>query len=416
MYVILYEPDPRMCGPMTYTFHVRDGMRTLGHDCQIVCTTKSGRPRKSWGRPAYGGKWWPQPPDLVVKHEELLDLLDSADVVVMPEIQNISQDRPFKNTGTYPLYVRALLETKTPWTTALHGAAYPPRTEMFIPVLVDAAPGYLVSYSDYSLESNPTFDRGAWAKSQLPYGLRNPVDAPATLRPVTGQLGRFQGNKGQVAGAFAACESLGDGYSHEMWGSCLALQAPSETWLLYKELYEFYPEHQKVRYKDPSKAKDLETEDGNVYTSYNWDFKAEGRCMVRYMGNYTDPVATASRLGVNVALSGVFAGGLVEYASMEAMDAGCLTITPGRFSDPSWFRMTVLNDFEKTCTIGRFIESQLHQAKYVGEALRQCMDVIEQRPDEAHEIVAHNRRAIEVRNNPADVAKLLIECAMTRRP
>lgn len=416
MRVLIYEPEPRMCGPMTWAFHLQEGMRRLGHECYLLCSTKSGKARVSWGRPTKGGKWWSRMPDIVVSNDELVATLDSADVIVMPEIRNMMQDNAAEKIGEVPTYVKALRETKTPWTTALHGSAYAPKTAKFVEHVLAAAPGQLISVSDFSPPTHPAFAAVPWVTVPMPYAMRNPVDAPATLRQVTGQLGRFQGNKGPHVGAFAACEWMGDGYVHEIWGSCSQGAGASETYLLYRELYRYYPEHQKVRYKNTERELEMQSEDGNIISPYAWDFKAKGRTVVRYMGNYMDPVATAARFGVHVALtSSKFAGGLVEYSSLESMDAGCLAITPAHFSDPAWFRMMVLDDYVDTGSVERFTKNRFHQTESVGRAMRHCMDVIEMNPNEAHAIVAHNRRAIEQRNNPAMVAQMVIDCALTRR-
>lgn len=413
MRVIIYEPEPRMCGPMTWAFHLQEGFQRLGHEAHLLCSSKSGKARVSWGQPqsSGGGRWWSREPDIVVAHSELVSVLDDADVIVMPEIRNPPQDNDAKKEGGLPVYAQALHATKTPWTTSLHGSLYPPDSAPFIEAVL-AAPmlGTPLTVSEFSMPSHPAFATRNFQRIEMPYVLRNPIDAPATLQPVVGMLGRFMPNKGPHVGMLAACEYLSDRYVYEQWGSSSKGAGCSPTYDVWNLLQELYPESQAIRY-----FKEYEVYPGNKTNPYHWDFRAPGRALIRYMGNYTDPVATASRLGVHCALTSCkFAGGLVEYSTLEAADAGALCITPRHFSDER-FRMLVLDQYTDTATPKTTINKRMDtDVAEVGQAFLTCLQIIEETPNVAHEIVAHNRHVASVRNDPARIAQEVITAAYTR--
>lgn len=413
MKVIIYEPEPRMCGPMTWAFNLQEGMRRLGHECHILCSSKSGKERVSWGTPqsSGGARWWSRRPDIVVKHDALVETLDTADMIVMPEVLNPVQDNEALKSGDLPPYVDALRRTRTPWTTALHGGAYPDSKMPFFEALMESPSlGTLMTVSQYSLETNERFASMDIAWIRMPYALRSPIDAPATLRPVVGMLGRFMPNKGGHVAMYAACDWLSDRYVYEQWGAASKGASASPTYEVWKYLQEFYPDHQTQRYH-----RDNEVHPGNKINPYHWDFRPSGRAIIRYMGNYTDPVATAARLGVHLALTSVkFAGGLVEYSTLEAADAGCLCVTPRHFSDPQ-FRMMVLPNYADTLGTKRtFTTRRDSDVAEVGWAMQTCLEMIEANPAEVQQIVEHNRSVITTRNDPAAAATEAINAAFTK--
>lgn len=398
---------------MTYAFAIQEGMRRLGHECHLLCSSKSGKARVGWGTPqsSGGGRWWSREPDVVVRHDELVHTLDSADLIILPEIKNPVQDHDADKEGGLPVYVDALRRTITPWTTSLHGSSYEPKQVPYYRELFESPSlGTPLTVSQFSIDSNPEFAAIQWRLTHLPYVLVNPIEAPATLRPVVGMLGRFMPNKGGHVGMLAACEHLTSEYTYEQWGSSSKGAGCSPTYDAWRILQEHYPGSQAMRY-----FKDYEVYPGNKVNPYLWDFRKPDGPLVRYLGNYLDPVATASRLGVNCALtSSKFAGGLVEYATLEAADAGALCITPQHFSDPA-FRMMVLPEYSDTSTMNTCIKKRMDtDVAEVGRAMQICLAMIRDTPSTVQEIVEHNRRVILTRNDPARIAYEAIEAAYTK--
>ena len=127
MRVAILEPEPGVKGPTAWAFRVRYGFQQLGHECDVVSFTKSGKTRASWGKPQPGGRWWSEAPDVVVKTVNLVQTFDTYDMIVLPEIKVPLHDKmaikESEKTGqdVLPEYVDALRKTKTKWTTSLHG-------------------------------------------------------------------------------------------------------------------------------------------------------------------------------------------------------------------------------------------------------------------------------------------------------
>lgn len=402
-----------MCGPMRWAFDVQEGVRRLGHDCWVICSTKSGKVRKSWGAPqsSGGGRWWTREPDIVARHDELVSYLDAADVVLMPEVKNPVHDADAKRDGGLPVYVDALRRTTTPWTTGLHASLYEDKVVPYLEDLLESpAMGAGFTLSEFSVRSNPLLEKRAWRHVEMPYVLRTPVDAPAVKLPTVGMMGRFMPNKGPHVGMLAACERLGAGYVYEQWGSSSKGAGCSPTYDVWRMLQEHYEGSAAVRY-----FKDYEVFPGNKTNPYHWDVRTPRGLLVRYMGNYTDPIATAARLGVHLALtSSKFAGGVVEYATLEAMDAGCMCATPRAFSDERLMAY-VLPEYSDVVGMKGTVRDRMDtDVKEVGDAVVGLLSRIAFEPAWCDEVTAYNRRSIQIRNDPARVAADVIECALTK--
>ena len=415
MKVAIFEPEPGVKGPTAWGFRLRHGFQQLGHDCQVVSFTKSGKSRKSWGKPQPGGRWWSEAPDRVVKTPDIVKTLDEYDMVVLPEIKIPLHDKTALKAGdgTLPEYVDALRRTTARWTTALHGSFYPERDIPFVPQLLESPSRgkILVTMSeDSARESNELFASMQWVKGPMPYIPKFDVDAPITDEWIVGTSGRFIYNKGQplvaLAGAF-----LPEHVTVEVWGSCSVGLGPSPTYIVYEILKNDF-KAQAVRYAtkiDPDKYNG--SVDGNIITPYPWDARVDGKALVRYLGNYTDSAAIAARFRVHMNLTAHnFARGLVEYSSLEAADAGAMCIVPGHLSDPQ-FRMMVLDWYTKSPTQSRLgKEEGLEIVRKVADAFMTCLEI----PDsERLEIARHNRSVLRTRNDPRKTAEVMIESAFS---
>jgi hypothetical protein len=392
---------------------LREGFKLLGHEAVLISHTKSGRTRKSWGKPQNGGRWWSSAPDLVVKDADLVAVLDSFDMIVLPEVKVPSQDKQAKKENRLPIYVDALLRTKTPWTSSLHGSFYPTRDVPFVETLFQSPSrgNYLITMSDDSVESDasdPVIRSIKWHKAPMPYTPQRAIDAPIIDNRTVGTTGRFIFNKGQPIVALAGVFMPQD-VTVEIWGSCAVGQGPSPTFLVYEILKEKYHSQAK-RY--PTSFDPALGEDGNTVTPFPWDVRPPGGALIRYLGNYTNQIGTAERMTVHVNLTSFgFARGLVEYSSIEAADAGALNIVPAHLSDPQ-FRMMIVPDFQPFSSPKRIESDEANAtAQMVAEKIMTCLDTPRSFKDE---VVRHNREVIRTRNDPRLCAQAMIDSAFSR--
>lgn len=412
MRVAILEPEPGVKGPTAWAFRMRYGFQRLGHHCDVVSYTKSGKSRSSWGKPQPGGRWWSEAPDVVVKHSALLECLNSYDMIVLPEIKVPLHDKTAikEGEGVLPLYVDVLRKTTTRWTTALHGSFYPEKDIPFVPALLESPSRgrMLVTMSDDSArDSNPLFHEMEWLKGPMPFIPRFDVDTPLTTERIVGTSGRFIYNKGQPLIALSGTE-LPEDVTVEVWGSCSVGRGPSPTYIVYELLRDHFGAMTK-RYARIDAVKGHP--DGNIVTPFPWDARVPGKALIRYLGNYTDPAATARRFMVHMNLTAYrFARGLVEYSTLEAMDAGALAIMPAHLSDPQ-FRGLVLDWYTGSPTQKRLISDDGHKLiKKVAEAFETCLAI----PDvHRADIVRHNREVLRTRNDPAKSASVMIESAFS---
>lgn len=415
MKVAVFEPEPGVKGPTAWAFRLRHGFKELGHDCDVVSFTKSGKTRSAWGKPQPGGRWWSEAPDVVVKTANIVETLDKYDMVVLPEIKIPLHDKQAikKGEDAIPEYVDALLRTKARWTTALHGSFYPEKDIPFVKKLLESPSrgSKLVTMSDESAKhSNDLFASMEWIKGQMPYIPQFDIDAPIPNERVVGTSGRFIYNKGQplvaLAGAF-----LPEDVTVEVWGSCSVGLGPSPTFIVYEILKDHFKAQVKRYAKIVNPEKFNGSMDGNIVTPYPWDARVPGKALVRYLGNYTDSAAIAARFRVHMNLTAhAFARGLVEYSSLEAADAGAMCIVPGHLSDPQ-FRMMVLDWYTKSPTQSRLVQPEgLELIQKIADAFTTCLEI----PDtERIEIARHNREVLRTRNDPKKTAQVMIESAFS---
>jgi hypothetical protein len=413
MKVAILEPEPGVKGPTAWAFRLRYGFKALGHEADVVSYTKSGRARSSWGKPQPGGRWWSEAPDVTVKTADIVQCLDTYDMVVLPEIKIPLHDKTAVKAGggALPEYVDALLRTKTPWTTSLHGSFYPDKDVPFVAKLLESPSRgtKLVTMSeDSALYSNDIFKAIDWIKGPMPYIPKFEIDAPVQREKIVGTSGRFIYNKGQPVVAMTGV-FLDPDVTVEVWGSCSVGLGPSPTFIVYELLREHFGA-KVLRYH---KNLDTETErtDGNIITPYPWDARVEGHALVRYLGNYVDSSKIAQRFRVHMNLTAHnFARGLVEYSTLEAADAGALCIVPGHLSD-SQFRMMVLDWYKGSPTQGRLVKDEgIEVIKKCADAFQTCLEISEA---DHIAIAQHNREILRTRNDPRKTAEVMIESAFS---
>lgn len=406
MKIAILDANPRICGPMVWASHLRAGFERLEHQCDVVSATKSGRPRSSWGVPKWGGQWSTYAPDVCVKFDDLTETLNNYDLIVLPEPKVPSEDKAAVKENTLPPYVQSLLDTSTPWVTALHGNDYYEKEAPFAPLLLSSRTFRgIISHSRRSTERND-LGLGEIDHLPLPYVPRLPVDADVPTHRTAGTTGRFMFNKGPHVLALAA-QFLPADVIIELWGSASTGLGTNVTFNVYEELlknaerYARYGDQEEKRAKgDPSV-----TEHGNTIRPYLWDIRLKDGPLVRYLGNYIDPVETCSRLSIHVNLTGYkFSGGLVEFSTLEAMDAGSLCITPNHVSDERYG--TVRLNMENPPGSMKTAVQKIEVARSVADTVDKMLPHIGS--DWHRQTAEHNRKMLRWINDPAVVAQHLL--------
>jgi hypothetical protein len=417
MRVAILEPEPGVKGPTRFAFNLRQGFEELGHECQVVSFTKSGKTRKSWGTAQPGGRWWGDAPDVVVKTRDLVAVLDTYDLVVLPEIRVLAHDKTALKEGenVLPDYVDALRKTKTRWTTALHGTPYIQKEIPFVGALLESpsrAAAFVTTRDNPEGDANDYFASIKWVRTRLPYLSRYKIEDEIPTGNVVGVTGRFVYNKGQplaaVVGAF-----LPEDVRMELWGACSIGLGPSPTYLVYEQLKEHFGATGKRHavLKAENMGKPGFDEDGNVITPYHWDLKVPNGPEISYLGNYHDPVVVNSRFRVHLNLTaGNFSSGHCEFTTMEALEAGAMCVTPKHLSDPE-FKMNIIDYYDRSPTHAKLVFPEgIELAKRIAESVKESLAI----PDaERLEIARYNRALLREMNSPAKTAQAMIDSAFS---
>lgn len=349
MRIAIYEPHPRVAGPVVWAQHLKQGFIALGHECDLVSVTRSGRPSKRWGpgtgQVNRGWAWSKLIPDHTVKGDDAGVFFDGYDLIILTEPKSSPFDRwalkvrgekgvfaerhpERQDKNAEALYITWLRETSTPWTSALHGPQYQVARAPFLRDLLQLPnfTGHLMTTVDAFADTDSTGSLracGVHEFSALPYVPTLPLDAPTPQRRAFGMLGRVVGNKGSQLLAHSV-EDLPAGWNVEIHGAGAIGSGPSFTYRLYSTMKSrgFEGTLEGGDYSPAGKLRALKPE--------KWAVKSpESGRYVSYWGPYEDTVGTAGRFGVHVNLTeSKFSYGMIEFVGLEAMDAGCLGIYP----------------------------------------------------------------------------------------
>ena len=398
---------------MSWTQHLASGFTELGHEVAVVSSTKSGRARSSWGHQKWGGHWSAYAPSVVVKDDLLAETLAGFDFVVLPEPKVPALDKEAVKTSTKPLYVEALVASGTTFSFALHGNDYDSQSAPFFYDLV-RAPFFCGTAVTHSTRSTVSVDPDllnfvSFVESPLPYAPKREIDfvSSGPRQRVAGTTGRFMFNKGSHVAALAAA------YMHpdtrvDLWGSAATGLGASTTFVTYEGLLEQAEWYQ--RYGDQEEKKDhpKATEHGNIIRPFPWEMKLKTGQHVRYLGNYTDPILVCEGLTVHINLTGYkYSGGLVEYSTLEAMDAGSYCMAPKHVANERFSMATI--DLENPPGGVKTALKNTELLKSVAETVDTLM---ESALDGNHEeAVRYNREVIRDYNDPKKVATLFLEGA-----
>lgn len=409
MKVAIYEPEPRICGPMTCAYHLQAGFRALGHECDVITFTRSGKPSITWGSMRKHIRWYWRAPDVTAKYTDATEVLKRYDATILSDVRTILQDKEAQNgrgglDKDTPDYLAILERSSAKFTTALHGNFYPP-SEVTFAARLFALPGFTNTAITYALaapEASMAIWPGVtWLYSALPYQMKTEShdDTPSPGH-AAGITGRFIPNKGHhllgIAGATGRIP--GD---IELWGSCSVGAGPSQSFRCFE-----------VMTKDLGLLGHREGNEphtpsgGDIIRPHPWQVTGP-RGMISYMAGYEDALATCQRLAVHVDLTAATFSSGMEFSQFESIDAGC-----GQVSVESmWhngFTGEVLPAIPVIFGEKKLLNSEAGRGlvNAVGDAVTAAFA---KSPWVRREEAWHNRQSLAIVNKPATVAKRFIE-------
>lgn len=401
MKIAIYDPDPIVGGMMSWGRHMQHGLRMLGHECDIVTFTASGRPRKSWGNPRMGTSWYDREPDVTGRYAQCASVLKAYDRIVLTEpLQGLQDREAHRNNWSVPKYVRVLQLARVPFTTVLHSFSYD----------LDDAPfsGHVVTLPDFTgtgfahadparvLQGNYTLEQVKWVQAPHPYLPSRDVSAPLPGRDVAGVTGRFAHINGpHVPALMAARQLVPDGTTVQLRGASAVSNRPSFTLELYEIIRDRF-------------GYEGQREGDDVFRHHNWVLW-NGKNVIRYDGSYTDAVYACSSMTVHVSLmSEKNSTGVTNYAQLEAIDAGSLQVSTKCHWRPSFSGHVVdaLSTMPSMSTIVKDPYVQDWLRKVASPAVTAALHASD---EERTATARHNREVLREEHDPRIAAKLLTE-------
>lgn len=406
MRVAIYEIIPNAGGISVWSNQLQHGFRQLGHECDLVALTKSGKPSSSWDHKGHTkpGTWWRHTPfDVVGKLKNAASIFNAYDLVVLHDGRDKAADKvAFKRQGhlvpELPDYLVALMSSNTPFTLMLHGNNYTKNEAPFAEQLL-SLPNYLgvgMTCSTTSRDDNDAWSKSDWVVSPIPYKLRHdPHEPPAHDLSSVGITGRYNWTKGHHALALTAGMGLfPTEYDVHLYGGCPTGRYTSPSHQTYVQLVGrlgLTGEH-----------------DGtNPYDAYTWRVKLPGGGTMHYHGTFYDGYETCQKIGTHVDLTSMsLSRGLLEYSELEAIDAGCASVAVNSMWVDGFHADTLPGvktwpNAERICqdeAVGQYLEP-------LGNAVTAAVN---RSPDDRRARVAHNRERVRELNDPAKVASIII--------
>jgi hypothetical protein len=413
--VAIYEPYPRVGGSIIWSRHAQAGLHALGHSCDVVASTKSGKTPVLWKTDAIdkwqtvGNRWAQFTPDVVVKQSDLFETLRGYDLVILPDAWSVLHDNRAAKAGVEPDYLTLLGDlgrVGVPWTTVLHGTASTYATAKFTDRLFHATPGFsrsLLTHFAVPSELPERFNGLTLNPVPLPYAPVHDLDGPFYQGLRIGMTGRLVPIKGahllvgavdreavpfywSVDLAGGADVGYGDSYSHQLWRALT-----THGW------------------DDAS----VDSPNANPKRALPWKAFKTHRPIVRYTGAYRHGVDVASQLTVHATLTNASLTSFTEYATLEAIDAGCVVVAPARHVDRRYHAVLV-HELGKTTLRGIFDESSTVSpvVERVANALQVAVRHAEDPVTRSEDYALYNRRVLREIQDPATVMAVLLREAM----
>jgi len=417
MKIAIYEPDPRICGPDTWAQMLQRGFLELQHECDIVTFNKSGRYSPAWGRlerAKSSSMSCALKPTRCEKQERAGQVLDEYDLIVLTDVKTATCDNAARKADEcWPTYVETLSETSTRFTSALHGRWYFAPHE--VPEGLSEASGSpfiedllsLENFSGFLIAHASDFDRYCQALRHvknkvllpLPYISSCSDEMAFASRPVDTMccIGRMIPTKHRHLINECMTRGMLQGWEAEYGGACVCTHGPSETYCMTEQLEErgWTTDwgDDGVRKTKPFKA----THAGTHNTIY-------------YAGCYEHPreVCCFSRAHVGITDCD-FSGGLLEFATLEAMDCGCVATVTEPFRPhyrPAAYELAVWTESIRSLTYKRCLLASDGFYADLAETIRSAADRW------SRELVCNNREAIRQLHYPTIHARTFIEGAL----
>jgi hypothetical protein len=403
MRVALYDPEPVCGGPMLWTRMVQTGFRELGHECDVVSFTKSGRQRKAWGQMQPGTAWYDRQLDVVGKYKDCKDVLAPYDGVVLTEpLIGIQDKQALKSNWAIPYYGRVLELAGKPFTTALHAFSYSQKAAPFASVILQMPnfAGTGISHVTASMvtRDNQVMKGIPWEYIPHPYKLCITDDTWVPARGAAGCAGRFVHiDAFHIPALAAAYGTLPDDTIVQLRGACAISNRASLSMEVYEEL-------QKMGYNTGARAGD------DVFRPHNWWLTKNGST-VRYDGAYSgwpDSVGVCAAFQVMVSvMADENSHGASSYTQLEGIDAGCTHV-----ATPLHFRPEfegVMAPSVPTMPSLQTVARDPAAAQWVHAVGRQITEALSWDDAKRKQIAQYNREVVRVQHDPRLTAKALVE-------
>jgi hypothetical protein len=413
--VAIFEPHPRLCGVTAWAFHLREGFRFLGHECDVVSFTTGGKARRAGGDRANGWYWWHVEPDRNDTWLKAGKVLDEYDLIVLNEPKNGTEDRAAQRLGIDPFYIGALRRTKTPWTTALYAPQYDPNRTPYMDHCLDAGnfTGLVIEQAPGAYESGIHVFEGRVKKRLFwpwfPYVV-NPIREDVQRERKVLLAGRSTAVKGG-SGLAAVAEELPDGWTVELAGSESGGQGACYSYVLYQALTE---KHGWVGMRTDRRGREHKSDaygnQADKTASHPW-FVSKGGRVIRYTGAFNDPIGLWSGAAIAVNLTAKSFSTSIEFTHLESMDAGCLPVMTGFVHDlvgSAGYFCYRLNNFEEPSRTNKHGISPMEPATH--DELVATLGAACQLYDSGERgYIEHNRNVLMNAHHPSHLATRILE-------
>lgn len=422
MRIAIFEPEPRVCGPMAWAYHLRDGFRENGHESDVVTFTRSGKARSVWGegnmRP--GIRWWGRSPDVVSRLKDAGYVLDQYDCIVLTDVRTVMQDKEAAKGKSYlvadvPDYLTVLTSTRTPFIFALHGNNYPPGEVPYVTQLI-SLPNFYGTAVTHS-PTSPNLSRHLWPDveftvSPLPYRMQTVTDSELlggnAEYDVVGITGRYITTKGHHAlGMAAALNLMPSANRVQLWGASSLSLAASATYKTFEAMVLGKPlSLPGVRHGVIKPGERTET-GGDVIRPYLWEVTAPCGTQIEYQGGYESGFAACRNLNVHVDLTASEFSDGMEYSQFEAIDAGCMQVSVrSMWSDD--FKGRAIDPIPSWPGEAKLVKQPAWQEvlENIGDAVEEVLNL---NTAQREEIARHNRTVLDIKHAPKVVARTFLK-------
>jgi len=398
-------------GFATWTLHVRDGFRALGHEADVVTCTRSGKPRASWSSHKITNfKWRAEPYEVVTKYTNAVDTLNGYDGIILVDPCVYRQDREALRglsalVPDVPDYVTILERVSRPVTVAIHCSRYERAKLPFLDRLLSVPTfnGKVVTHSRDTFEEHQELwpDLTMAHALPLPYRARHAVDGEisSTDGNVVGITGRYSSIKGHHVLAHAwAAGYLPSADAVVLYGGGDTFRGPSASRITYERLLSSYP--------------DLvgKIADGSPSFSLPWTI-TNGHSGLGYVGNYYDGYAAAESMDVHLNLTTRVASGALEYAQLEAIDAGAAQLSLAHRWDQDYLGVVLPSVAKWPGDVKLSAGKSADVLQAIGDGV--C-DLLDLDPSARAERRHHNRKILALKHDPKLAAQAYLDVLFTQ--